>query len=66
LPAIVKGMIVFAVTLVLSYAATAAICSVPIGARLIRGQRRTTMVQARSSAAPTPSGVANDAKASVD
>ncbi len=40
LPAIIKGMIVFTVTLGLSWAGTATICQIPIGARLIRGKQR--------------------------
>jgi hypothetical protein len=40
LPAIIKGMIAFMATLGLSWAATAALCLVPIGARLMRGKRR--------------------------
>jgi hypothetical protein len=38
--AIAKAVIVFTGTLVLSWAASAAVCSTPIGARLLRGQRR--------------------------
>jgi glucans biosynthesis protein C len=51
LPAIAKGVIVFGVTLCLSWVATAAICSFPLGARLIRGQRRTALAVARSTIA---------------
>jgi glucans biosynthesis protein C len=40
LPAVAKGVIVFAVTLTLSWAATLAMCRIPIGARLMRGKRR--------------------------
>jgi glucans biosynthesis protein C len=40
LPAIIKGVIVFTVTLGLSRTATATICRIPIGARLIRGKQR--------------------------
>ncbi len=40
LPAIAKGVIAFTVTFVLSWAATAAMCRIPIGARLMRGKRR--------------------------
>jgi peptidoglycan/LPS O-acetylase OafA/YrhL len=43
LPALVKGAIVFAVTLSLSFAATALLCRIPGGERLIRGQRRIAM-----------------------
>jgi glucans biosynthesis protein C len=43
LPAIVKAALVFGVTLVLSWAATTAISSVPFGARILRGQRRTAI-----------------------
>lgn len=50
LPAIAKGVIVFGVALCLSWAATAAVCSVPFGARIIRGQRRTALAVARSTA----------------
>jgi len=50
LPAIAKGAIVFGVTLGLSWAVTAAVCSVPFGARMIRGQRRTALAGARAGA----------------
>ena len=40
LPAIAKAVIVFAVTLALSWGVTAAFCSLSIGARLMRGKRR--------------------------
>jgi peptidoglycan/LPS O-acetylase OafA/YrhL len=50
LPAIVKGVTVFGVTLCLSWAATVALCSVPFGARIIRGQRRTSLAVARATA----------------
>jgi glucans biosynthesis protein C len=43
LPAIVKGVIVLAVTLVLSWAASAAMCRIPIGARMIQGHRRVSI-----------------------
>jgi glucans biosynthesis protein C len=49
LPAIAKGVIVFGVTLCLSWAATVALCSIPFGARIIRGQRRTALAVARST-----------------
>jgi peptidoglycan/LPS O-acetylase OafA/YrhL len=39
-PALAKGVTVFAVTLVLSWAASAALCRIPFCARLLRGQRR--------------------------
>jgi peptidoglycan/LPS O-acetylase OafA/YrhL len=48
LPAIIKGLIVFAVTLSLSFAATALLCRIPGGERLIRGQRRMAMERAAS------------------
>ena len=47
LPAIAKGVIVFGVTLLLSWAVSAAICATPLGARVLRGQRRTAMAAAR-------------------
>jgi len=50
LPAIFKAVIVFGCTIVLSWAATAAVCSVPFGARMIRGQRRSAPTVASSSA----------------
>jgi glucans biosynthesis protein C len=53
LPAIAKGAIVFGVTLALSWAVTAAVCSVPFGARVLRGQRRTALAAARATAKPT-------------
>jgi surface polysaccharide O-acyltransferase-like enzyme len=40
LPAVVKGVIVFTVTLALSWTATAIMCRVPLGARLMRGKQR--------------------------
>ena len=50
MPAIVKGVIVFGVTLVLSWSTAAAVCTIPLGARLLRGQRRTAMAAAPSAA----------------
>ena len=50
MPAIVKAVIVFGVTLTLSWAATAAASNNPIGARLLRGQRRTAMATTRTAA----------------
>ncbi len=49
IPAIAKGAIVFGVTLVLSWAASAAICAIPLGARVLRGQRRTAIAAARTT-----------------
>ena len=49
MPAIAKGAIVFGVTLVLSWAASAAICSIPLGARVLRGQRRTAIAATRTT-----------------
>lgn len=43
LPAIAKAAIVFTVTLAASWAASAAMCRIPIGARMIRGHRRISM-----------------------
>jgi glucans biosynthesis protein C len=43
LVAIVKGAIVVTGTVILSWAATAAVCRTSIGARLLRGQRRLTL-----------------------
>jgi peptidoglycan/LPS O-acetylase OafA/YrhL len=40
LPAVVKGVIVFTVTLALSWTATAIMCRIPLGARLMRGKQR--------------------------
>ena len=42
IPAIVKGAIVLSATLVLSWAAAATVSSVPVVARLMRGERRTS------------------------
>jgi peptidoglycan/LPS O-acetylase OafA/YrhL len=50
MPAIAKGVIVFGVTLILSWAVTAAVCAVPLGARVLRGRRRTAMAAARTTA----------------
>ena len=55
MPAIIKGVLVFGVTLALSWAVTAAICATPVGARVLRGQRRTAMAAARP---PTGHGAA--------
>jgi len=41
LPAVVKGLTVFVVTLSASWAVSAALNSLPLGARLMRGSRRT-------------------------
>jgi glucans biosynthesis protein C len=49
MPAIVKGVLAFCATVALSWAATAALCSFPLGARLIRGQRRISAAAARST-----------------
>jgi glucans biosynthesis protein C len=40
LSAVVKVALVFTLTLLLSWAASCAICSLPLGARLLRGERR--------------------------
>ena len=50
LPAIAKAALVFGVALSLSWAATAAICSVPFGARILRGQRRTAVAVTHGTA----------------
>ena len=49
MPAIVKGAIVLSVTLALSWAVSASVSSAPVGARLMRGERRASMAEARSS-----------------
>jgi hypothetical protein len=51
LPAIVKGVIVFAVTLVLSWATVAAVCRTSIGNRLIGGRRSEPAVVQRALSA---------------
>jgi len=43
MPAVIKGTIVLSVTLVLSWATAAGISSIPVGARVMRGERRTSM-----------------------
>jgi surface polysaccharide O-acyltransferase-like enzyme len=43
LPAIVKGVLVLAITLTLSWAVAAMLSGMPAGARLMRGERRTAM-----------------------
>jgi glucans biosynthesis protein C len=48
--AFVKGAIVLSVTLALSWAASAGVSCIPAGARLLRGERRMSMAEARSSA----------------
>jgi glucans biosynthesis protein C len=50
LPAIVKGAIVLAVTLALSFVCSVAVSSMQIGARLMRGARRTSMTHPQASA----------------
>lgn len=50
LVAIVKGAIVVTGTVILSWAATAAVCRTSIGARLLRGQRRLLLAAAASPA----------------
>ncbi len=50
MPAIAKCVIVFGVAVALSWAATAVLCTVPFGARIIRGQRRISLARARSGA----------------
>jgi len=46
MPAIIKGAIVLSVTIGLSWIAAAAVSSIAIGARLMRGERRTSMAGA--------------------
>ncbi len=53
--ALIKTVMVFSITLVLSWAASAAVCSVPIGARLLRGVGRPPV--------PLPAGA--DATAAI-
>lgn len=43
IPAIVKGAIVLCATVVLSWAVAVSVSSVPVGARLMRGEQRTSM-----------------------
>jgi glucans biosynthesis protein C len=50
MPALAKGAIVLGVTLALSWAVSASMSRVPIGARLLRGERRTSLANERSSA----------------
>ena len=50
LPTIAKGVIVFGVTLALSWGVTTAVCAIPLGARVLRGQRRTAIAAARTTA----------------
>jgi hypothetical protein len=50
MPAIAKGLIVLAVTLSLSWAISAALGNAPAGARLIRGARHASMVEAEAPA----------------
>jgi glucans biosynthesis protein C len=40
MPAVAKGLITFTVTLALSWTATAVMCRIPLGARLMRGKSR--------------------------
>ncbi len=56
MPAIVKGVIAFGVTLILSWAVTAAICAIPLGARVLRGQRRTAIATARTTTGHSTAG----------
>jgi len=48
LPAIAKGVGVLLITLALSWAVATTIGSVPLGARLMRGERRTSLAATRS------------------
>jgi hypothetical protein len=52
LPAIVKGLLVLAITLTLSWAVAAVISGLPAGARLMRGERRTSMAAPSSTERP--------------
>jgi peptidoglycan/LPS O-acetylase OafA/YrhL len=49
MPAPVKGTIVLSVTLALSWAASVSVSSVPVGARLMRGERRASMTEPHAS-----------------
>ncbi len=49
MPAIIKGTIVLSVTLALSWGVSVSVSSIPGGARLLRGDRRALMVDARSA-----------------
>ena len=49
LPAIVKGAIVLAVTLALSWAVSAGVSRFPAGARLLRGKRRVSIAKTQSA-----------------
>jgi hypothetical protein len=48
LPAVAKGALVLSATLALSWAASACVSSVPLGARMMRGGQRTAMVKPHS------------------
>jgi len=50
IPAVAKATIVLGMTLALSWAVSAAVCRVPFGARLLRGERRAALAKERSSA----------------
>lgn len=58
--ALIKAVAVFVITLVLSWAASAAVCRVPIGARLLRGTVRqpaaVPVAAAAAAAAISPAG----------
>jgi hypothetical protein len=50
MPAVAKGAIVLSVTLALSWAVSAGVSCTRVGARLMLGERRAAMAEARSSA----------------
>jgi peptidoglycan/LPS O-acetylase OafA/YrhL len=60
LPATVKGAIVLSVTLALSWAVSAAINAAPLGARLMRGERRAAQAGAAAAAKAEGRGLAPD------
>ena len=53
LPGVVKGLVVFAVTLVLSWGLSAAVCRTPIGNRLIGGRRSEPVGKRRAESGQT-------------
>jgi hypothetical protein len=55
LPGVVKGLVVFAVTLVLSWGLSAAVCRTPIGNRLIGGRRSEPVGKRRAESGQTAS-----------
>jgi peptidoglycan/LPS O-acetylase OafA/YrhL len=64
--ALVKALVVFGVTLVLSWTASAALCRVPVGAHLLRGATRLPTAAALPVAAPATMAVSRAGSSGSD